>query len=332
MKTATDSNFHRATTDSDVIAVRSLVERAKHTEFFRDRRARNVAPPPPDFSRERFWHVLLGCLLTTQQRSTKGSPVNRFLDQGTFPLGLDVCRSEALVRRFVLDAIKKFGGIRRGVTISSQAAKNWKRLEGGLWKEAEEWFELLKKQRSREPQSEDRTPERKAAHWADTSFAGLGPKQSRNLWQWLGLARYEIPLDSRVTAWLNANLANKIEPKRLNQLNYYESVLNYVQAVCDKAKVLPCELDAAAFDFEDVGFADTKVRSTTEPGFVNANGQITVRNTGTPGTDHYQYVYQLACSGCGHVYGANGSDIHERKCPNCQGGRTGLPFRFEAMR
>jgi hypothetical protein len=27
---------------------------------------------------------------------------------------------------------------------------------------------------------------------------------------------------------------------------------------------------------------------------------------------------------CGHRYGANGSDFHIRKCPNCQGGAPGL--------
>jgi hypothetical protein len=29
---------------------------------------------------------------------------------------------------------------------------------------------------------------------------------------------------------------------------------------------------------------------------------------------------------CGHVYGANGSDIWLRKCPYCQGGAEGLPL------
>jgi Zn finger protein HypA/HybF involved in hydrogenase expression len=37
-----------------------------------------------------------------------------------------------------------------------------------------------------------------------------------------------------------------------------------------------------------------------------------------------QYVYQMGCSECGTVYGANGSDIHIRKCPKCQGGATGM--------
>jgi hypothetical protein len=63
---------------------------------------------------------------------------------------------------------------------------------------------------------------------------------------------------------------------------------------------------------------------TTAVGFRNKNGQLVVRNTGKPGTDHLQYIYQLACSKCGHNYGANGSDIHERKCPACQSGGPGF--------
>lgn len=68
---------------------------------------------------------------------------------------------------------------------------------------------------------------------------------------------------------------------------------------------------------------------TTHPGHVNEpHGQVVIRNTGLPGTDRGQSVYQLGCSHCGHVYGANGSDIFERKCPNCQGGKVGLPLEL----
>jgi PHP family Zn ribbon phosphoesterase len=68
----------------------------------------------------------------------------------------------------------------------------------------------------------------------------------------------------------------------------------------------------------------TESSDTTAIGFRNKNGQLVVRNTGKPGTDHLQYIYQLACSKCGHNYGANGADIHERKCPACQGGAPGF--------
>jgi len=66
--------------------------------------------------------------------------------------------------------------------------------------------------------------------------------------------------------------------------------------------------------------------TTTRPGFVNKNKQVVVRATDLPGTDHLQKIYVLRCERCRHEYGANGSDIHERKCPKCQGGKPGLPF------
>ena len=65
---------------------------------------------------------------------------------------------------------------------------------------------------------------------------------------------------------------------------------------------------------------------TTSPGYINRNDQEVRRPTGLAGTDHLQHVYVLRCGRCGHEYGANGSDIHIRKCPGCQGGRPGLPF------
>lgn len=66
---------------------------------------------------------------------------------------------------------------------------------------------------------------------------------------------------------------------------------------------------------------------TTDVGYKNGNDQTVLRKTDQPGTDHLQYVYVLACAHCGHEYGANGTDIHERKCPECQGGRPGLPIQ-----
>jgi hypothetical protein len=69
------------------------------------------------------------------------------------------------------------------------------------------------------------------------------------------------------------------------------------------------------------------MKSATEVGFI-ASSTETARwlygITGKPGTDHGQCIYQLGCSECGHVYGANGADIFERKCPRHQNGAPGL--------
>lgn len=56
-------------------------------------------------------------------------------------------------------------------------------------------------------------------------------------------------------------------------------------------------------------------KNTTKTGYVNKNGQVVVRDTGEAGTDFGARNFQLACSRCGHNYGANSGDVWERKCP-----------------
>jgi len=308
----------------DVKRVRQLFEASANQQFVIERQCDNVNGPPPTFSRDQLWYVLIGCLLTTQQRSTRGSPINRFLEMEPFPLALSKCNT-GNISTLVETEIKKHGGIRRGPTIGRQAQVNFDRLESGEWRNAELTFRALLEQRKRSPASADKEAERGAARWVADTFAGFGPKQARNLWQWLGLTRYEIPLDSRVSDWINKNLSVNVKASRLPDSRYYEAVLDYVQELCEGAGVLPCMFDAAAFRYDD---AEDKAGSgntgTTRSGYVNRHEQVVVRNTGQNGTDHFQFVYQLACSRCGHTYGANGSDIFERKCPNCQGGKPGL--------
>lgn len=50
-----------------------------------------------------------------------------------------------------------------------------------------------------------------------------------------------------------------------------------------------------------------------------------IRKTRLAGTLHNQRVYVLRCNGCGHEYGADGCDIHLRRCPICEGGVPGQP-------
>jgi hypothetical protein len=61
-------------------------------------------------------------------------------------------------------------------------------------------------------------------------------------------------------------------------------------------------------------------------GSVNPHGQICTGHRGVRGIDHLQYAYRTECGHCGNVYGTNGSDMHERRCPGCQEGVPGIPF------
>lgn len=65
---------------------------------------------------------------------------------------------------------------------------------------------------------------------------------------------------------------------------------------------------------------------TTQIGYINRNNQQNMGHKSMPGTDHRQYSYKLKCLKCGHEYGVNGTDIFQRKCPKCQGGKPGIPY------
>jgi len=64
--------------------------------------------------------------------------------------------------------------------------------------------DVLIKIRKEDPNKEHIKIEREACILLQ-ELKGIGPKQSRNLRQALGLLRYEIPIDSRIVKWLNLN-------------------------------------------------------------------------------------------------------------------------------
>ena len=67
---------------------------------------------------------------------------------------------------------------------------------------------------------------------------------------------------------------------------------------------------------------------TTAIGYINPNGQKCFGHRGIAGSDHNQMAYRMECqvTGCATTYGANGSDIFQRKCPVCQAGAPGIEF------
>ena len=68
--------------------------------------------------------------------------------------------------------------------------------------------------------------------------------------------------------------------------------------------------------------------TTTQIGYVNRNKQRCEGTRGVAGTDHGALAYKMVCLNgvCKHVYGSNGTQVFERKCPKCQNGLPGIPF------
>jgi hypothetical protein len=143
--------------------------------------------------------------------------------------------------------LQSHGGIRRVDTIAHQLAEGMTILQSAEGNQVKATLRRLESHRGV-------GPERKSARYLAETFSGLGPKQSRNLLQYLGLTRHEIPLDSRLVKWLNQyGFPLQLTAAGLSDPAYYEFVLDGVQALCKAAKVYPCIFDAAVFSSFDDG-------------------------------------------------------------------------------
>jgi len=163
-----------------------------------------------------------------------------------FPLTCSECRSKKKLQGYTEKLLRR-EGIRWPVKRAREIAANFRRLEDGLWSQT---FTVLKE--LREAKTASAQMERTAADFVDKKFMGFGPKQSRNLLQMLGLTVFEIPIDSRVTKWLNKfGFPVKLSADGLADRNYYNFVSYGFQLLCAKCDILPCLLDAAIFSSFD---------------------------------------------------------------------------------
>jgi hypothetical protein len=238
----------------DIAKVKEFYNRHRDNAFVKRRIATNLREDKPPVTKEVFWEVMVGCLLTTQQRSGPDSSVTRFISTRPFPLGFDLCKDRGGLESFVSKVLGDFGGLRRSTTIGREAKANLSYLENGGWQAT---FEILEKVRLQPSPQNDRL----AARFVDDHFQGFGPKQSRNLLQGLGLSRFEVPIDSRITKWLNEfGFPVKLTAHALGDRNYFELVSDGFQRLAEACGIAPCVLDAAIFSsFDQGGWSEDNV-------------------------------------------------------------------------
>lgn len=231
----------------DVEKVRAFYEQHRRTPFVKKRIRDNLRDDKPPIAKEVFWERMVGCLLTTQQRSGPESAVTRFLLAVPFPLDYRTCSEQDDLVQFARMVISAFGGLRHHNRISAFLLANLSFLKGGGWEPTLEHLNVVRVDQTS-------AAERRAAEFIATSFEGFGTKQSRNLLQGLGLSRYEIPIDSRITKWLNNfGFPVRLTANALQDRNYYNFVSEGFQRLCAACDIAPCVLDAAIFASYDKG-------------------------------------------------------------------------------
>lgn len=232
----------------DVKNAKNFYNENKDNDFVKDRKKKNILKENIILTHESFWRSLVVALLTTQQRSGPDSPITKFLQIDPFPLNLTECKKHDDIKEFVINILRKFGGIRRYKNIAKEMKYNLNLLEKNNWKLVNEIFDKLL-------DNDDKVVERKYADKIRDNLKGFGPKQSRGLLLDIGLTKYETPLDSRVTKWLNKfGFPVKLSAKALQDINYYHFVMDGFQVLCKESNVYPCMMDAAIFTSYDEGW------------------------------------------------------------------------------
>ena len=231
----------------DINKVKSFYDVHRENDFVIIRKEKNINKIGINLSNESHWIVLISCLLTTQQRSGPNSKVNNFLSTKPFPLSLNECLDAKSLGKFCESKLKLFGGIRRSETIGKELENNLAILRENNWN-------LISEINAELQNSDKYKLERKWSLLLSDKLMGIGPKQSRNYLQMLGLTKYETPLDSRIMKWLNEfGFPVHLSAAGLADHQYYNFVMDGFRALCLKSDIYPCLMDAAIFSSFDEG-------------------------------------------------------------------------------
>lgn len=233
---------------TDIELVKNVCTQRLTHRIYKERLKINIGTENVKVTEEKLWKCILTCLLTTQQRSTQDSRINKFIREGYNSINLKRLNDVNIVERYIASQLIGFGGIRRTTIIPIEAATIYRHLLDTDW-------ELLNKIKELTNPKGNKVLERKVCNEIanDKMFKGLGPKQSRNLLQMLGLTIYEIPIDSRITDWLNENsiFPFRVNSKGLSDIGFYCFLNDAIIELCEKANIEPCLFDAAVFSLKE---------------------------------------------------------------------------------
>ncbi|MEX2380274.1 MAG: hypothetical protein WD530_06000 [Vicingaceae bacterium] len=231
--------------ENDIQRIKSVISENDNA-FLKKRRERNVEKRNILVNENTVIKTMLMCLLTSQQRSGPNSAVGQFLIKEPFQITVENLAQIDDIENFVKQNLKENNLTRYINRISRFFARNTEKMKNENWKIIQELNDLKDK--------DSKQIERKIADKLSENYHGFGPKQSRNFLQALGLTKYEIPIDSRITKWLNDfGFPVTLTSSSLGDKGYYHFVSDGIQELCEKAEIYPCMLDAAIFSSYDDG-------------------------------------------------------------------------------
>ncbi len=233
--------------ENDIQAIKKIIQDESNNDFVKDRI--NIINKPKTSS-EDFWHAIITGLLSSQQKSGPDSPVSKILHKKPFEFSLSILSSKKNIQSYVLSVLSSYKGIRFSNRISKFAAENYLIFN-------QEKEQIKEKINRIVTSTEDKRAslEKDFCLFLIEKFNGIGPKQSRNILQSIGLSKYEIPIDSRIIKWIKKFMHYELplDAKLFSSEDYYSFTLKIIQDMCKKTDIIPAIFDACVFSSFDKG-------------------------------------------------------------------------------
>lgn len=225
--------------DVDVQKVNDFVTLQLNEPHVANRVARNVNSQGLLINRDTILQSLFYSLILPNQKHSVNPQITTFFKKITSSLKYITIVNLTDIREFIFETSKKHGITLDLYKEPEYFSDNFNLLESTNWV----LLDLLIKKSC---QKEAKKAEREIADNVDTMFKGFGAIESRIFLQYLGLTKYEIPIDMVVSDWLNDfGFPVTISVTALQDRNYYHFVSDGIQLLCAKANVYPCVLEAA---------------------------------------------------------------------------------------
>ena len=223
-----------------LMRIKAIIDANINSDISQERINKNIKKNNIDITQNTVWKILIGCEITTQQKSGKGSVTDRFLKSNSKLLDYDFCKKQN--ESFISTELQK-AGLRRYEKISEWLFIIIQEWERGEWKILSEKLSSLKVKHTKNDEKEV------VSYLMSGKYKGLGLKQSRNFLQWLGLTEYEIPIDSRAIKVLKKCGCNFVPGvSALQDKVTYEYLEEGMQLISEKLNIKPCILDACFFE------------------------------------------------------------------------------------
>lgn len=221
--------------------IRKIVDTNINSRIVKERFEKNINRKRDKLSKNEIWYVLIGCHITSNQKSGKGSPAEKFLNSNNRIL--DYKKIIDLDLNDIAKELSKYQ-IRFNQRIARQLIEILTILEKGEWNNLIFQLKTLVPQHSRED-------EIKVINYllGDGKLVGIGQKQARNFLQWLGLSIYEVPIDTRVCKILKSCGCNFVpNGVGLQDGTVYRYMEDGINVLAEKLGIKPCILDACMFN------------------------------------------------------------------------------------